>query len=140
MRTLTQKEMDDKMLESISRQIHTSLIDYIKLRQEIFDRKSITGETKYERDVIKIFESAKQMLTENSADPSYTIEHLLCLQQKKDPKQLKDGKCPNCAADFPADLWAWHDTLFCPYCGQRVNSPLSFGGEPVEVFLSEAVP
>ena len=68
-------------------------------------------------------EKAAELLRRNDS-PEGSINTVLSVFSYTYALPLDEkGECPNCGGLFPADLWEWYNELYCPYCGQRVQTP-----------------
>lgn len=122
MRTLEEIEYDNLRLLDCLKATREGLLEYINLSIDIHNRKSITPDKIYNDELI---EGMKQMKGQLTSDHVYEgmLNFLFDMHSYTIPTEAKNGRCPKCHEIFPADLWQWYDTLYCPYCGQRVLNP-----------------
>ena len=122
MRTLEEIAYDNLRLSDCEKATREILLEYINLSIDIHNRKSVTPDKIYNDELIEGMKKMKEQLTSDRIHEGM-LNFLFDMHSYTIPTEAKNGRCPKCNEIFPADLWQWYDSLFCPYCGQRVVNP-----------------
>ena len=130
MRTFEEAEYDNKRQQTAAAGVFGSLKDFTEILKDIHTRKCKTEDCVYDKqDIDNLDACIRSFMGENN-----NVNAVLNIARQfsfDEPKYLdSDWKCPSCKTAFPYDLWQWYDTLFCPYCGQRVWQPRQSENQP----------
>lgn len=124
MRTISEKEKDDRLKLSSELKIRDAFRDYVELMNNIEARRSKMSDETYWKQRNEMYNRVmSNFFSESDEDVPERITALFDIldTNSKEPRLLDGDKCPSCSAYFPGDIWQYYDSLFCPYCGARVR-------------------
>lgn len=124
MRTISEKEKDDRLKLSSELKIRDAFRDYVELMNKIEIRRSKMSDETYWKQINEMYNRVLSTFFSGSDEdiPSNILTMFDILDSNsRTPKLLDGDKCPNCSSFFPGDIWQYYDSLFCPYCGTRVR-------------------